>query len=186
MIYFIQGVAGGPIKIGYTNNVTRRLAQLRSGNPTPLRVIATTEGTLAIEAQLHRKFARYQVRREWFEDVEELRMFIAQLAHFDAQSLLAVQDDFGSNPQAYVAELRHRLILKKPGFLRERFLTRRSPPRWPDEVYRSDLRVWIACQRDYPQHSADELLDVLTDTVWDQLASTNGVEGIPRSKCEVS
>ena len=38
-VYFIQGRSGGLIKIGWANDVTRRLRQLQIGSPVPLRVL---------------------------------------------------------------------------------------------------------------------------------------------------
>lgn len=87
MIYFIQGAMGGPIKIGYTNNLGRRLFELQEGNPYPLRVLATTEGDRKVEGLLHRKFSEYRYRIEWFEDAPELLEFIANIDSFDVSTL---------------------------------------------------------------------------------------------------
>jgi hypothetical protein len=77
MIYFIQQGDAGPIKIGYTQyNVASRLSTIQSGNPQPLRCIATLDGTLADEYKLHRQFSDFHIRGEWFDPSPALLGFI--------------------------------------------------------------------------------------------------------------
>ncbi len=44
MIYFLQGLEGGPVKIGYSANVDARRRQLESHYGQPLALPATMEG----------------------------------------------------------------------------------------------------------------------------------------------
>jgi hypothetical protein len=74
MIYFIQD--GPYIKIGHTDNVTKRLDLLQVGNPRPLRIVATMDGDVAFERLLHHKFRAFRVRREWFAGRQALLDYI--------------------------------------------------------------------------------------------------------------
>ncbi|WP_331758636.1 GIY-YIG nuclease family protein [Streptomyces sp. NBC_01547] len=65
---YILGAEGSPlVKIGWTNNPSRRLADLQSGSPLALRLLATCEGDARLESALHGHFADRRVRGEWFD-----------------------------------------------------------------------------------------------------------------------
>lgn len=74
MIYFAQALTGGPIKIGYSEDVFKRLRTLRSSNPNYIILLGVMEGGRELEKQLHGTFRRYN--REWFHDTPQLREFI--------------------------------------------------------------------------------------------------------------
>lgn len=76
MIYFVQAIDGGPIKIGYTGNVRKRLSGLRSSNPTYLILLGVMDGDREMEKHLHGKFKKIQ--GEWFEPARKLFDFINQ------------------------------------------------------------------------------------------------------------
>jgi hypothetical protein len=65
-VYFVQAGQDGPIKIGFAANVGARLSELQTASPEPLTVLATIEGTLQTEAEVHRYFQAYRLRGEWF------------------------------------------------------------------------------------------------------------------------
>lgn len=65
-IYFI-GPESGPIKIGYTVNVTLRLRDLRLANALPLKLWASIHGPTKLEREYHRRFAAHRLHGEWFE-----------------------------------------------------------------------------------------------------------------------
>ena len=55
MIYFLSILEGEYIKIGYTAQcVKKRMSALQTGNPYDIEVIATVEGTLKQEKEVHR------------------------------------------------------------------------------------------------------------------------------------
>ena len=73
MIYFVQD--GEYIKIGHCacNNfgegrsgIEARLGSLQTGNPRPLRILATMEGDIPFERMLHNKFKDWHIQGEWF------------------------------------------------------------------------------------------------------------------------
>ncbi len=78
-IYFIQGITGGPIKIGYTkNDPEKRLYSLGQMSPIPLKIIATMDGLRQTERKLHVQFAHIRRHGEWFEPSDEMILFISQ------------------------------------------------------------------------------------------------------------
>lgn len=60
------------IKIGYTTNLPRRMAEL-----CPDELLATERGTRDTEQARHRQFQAYRVRGEWFRDCPALRAHVA-------------------------------------------------------------------------------------------------------------
>lgn len=66
-VYFAKPVGqDGPIKIGCSNDVFRRIEQMSGWSPVPLELMATVPGCPADEHQLHREFAEYRLHGEWF------------------------------------------------------------------------------------------------------------------------
>lgn len=74
MVYFVQGVDGGPIKIGYTTSMEAdgRLAGLQCGSPVQLRVLHTVRGNQRLERELHVRFAVDRLHGEWFRPSDDL------------------------------------------------------------------------------------------------------------------
>lgn len=72
-VYFIQGIDGGPIKIGMTTDLKRRLYDFQHGSPVKLVVLAVLKGGGEMrEASIHRRFQRSRLHGEWFEPTSEL------------------------------------------------------------------------------------------------------------------
>lgn len=78
-VYFIQGEAGGPIKIGISRDVERRRNELQRAERQPLKVLATIEGTMKDESALHQRFAAHRLHGEWFSPAADLLTHIANL-----------------------------------------------------------------------------------------------------------
>jgi hypothetical protein len=76
-VYFAE--CDGLVKIGWSKKVATRLAQLQTGNPTPIRLLATTPGGLTVERRTHERFAAARLSGEWFELTSELREHIESL-----------------------------------------------------------------------------------------------------------
>jgi hypothetical protein len=67
MIYFAQVGSGGPIKIGYSQNVDARLRQLESRClGLPFFLLATLPGGKIEEREIHQKFSPYRYGRSEF------------------------------------------------------------------------------------------------------------------------
>lgn len=69
-VYLIS--ADGRLKIGFTTDLARRLAEYRSYIPN-IQLVATIGGDRKVENALHRELAEFRLEREWFRDVPEVR-----------------------------------------------------------------------------------------------------------------
>jgi hypothetical protein len=78
-VYFVQVGALGPVKIGCTRDVARRLAGLQTSHAEPLRLLHSFEGSVKQERELHALFERHRLKGEWFSPVPELLSHIAAL-----------------------------------------------------------------------------------------------------------
>lgn len=76
-VYF--AAAGDRIKIGWSRKVGTRIAQLQTGNPEPVVLLATVPGGLSRERALHRRFDHLRVAGEWFAAAPELTAYIAAI-----------------------------------------------------------------------------------------------------------
>jgi hypothetical protein len=77
-VYFI-GADFGPVKIGFTGNLRRRLESIQNGYPERIRVLAYATGGRMLEASYHRRFASYRMNGEWFRRAPELEREIETL-----------------------------------------------------------------------------------------------------------
>lgn len=72
MIYFIQAGDGGPVKIGFAEDIRKRFCQLQIANHEELRLIGAMPGGLTHEHRLHEQFMEDHIRGEWFRPSERL------------------------------------------------------------------------------------------------------------------
>lgn len=73
-VYFLRDSILGKTKIGHAaSDVQARIGQLQAGCPQTLELIAIIESDDAnrLEMKLHRDFARYRYRGEWFSLTDE-------------------------------------------------------------------------------------------------------------------
>jgi Meiotically up-regulated gene 113 len=84
-VYFIK--AGGPrvmLKIGKANDPKARMAELQTGCPDKLKLLAAVpcrspKHAEYLEKQAHRCFQKYRARGEWFHYAPEIRKLIAKV-----------------------------------------------------------------------------------------------------------
>jgi hypothetical protein len=78
MIYFVQvGWEDGPIKIGYSANLSQRISMLRvAAVNTRVWLLSAIPGDMQDEKALHRRFAAHRIRGEYFRPDRELLDFI--------------------------------------------------------------------------------------------------------------
>ena len=76
MIYFIQGVSGGSIKIGYSKDIESRIKSLQFHSPVQLTVVGWMEGSVELERQLHKVFSSHRLWGEWFSPDESILDYI--------------------------------------------------------------------------------------------------------------
>lgn len=77
-MYFIQGVDGGPIKIGVSLDPEERLRSLQTASPVRLRIIGLVRGGPSVEGAFHDRLARHRLHGEWFVDAPEVLAAIAE------------------------------------------------------------------------------------------------------------
>jgi hypothetical protein len=76
--YFVQGVDGGPIKIGTSDEPAERLKQLQAASPVRLVILGVS--VRVSEREAHSRFNKHRIKRtEWFHPAPELVMFATHL-----------------------------------------------------------------------------------------------------------
>jgi hypothetical protein len=79
VIYFMQPLAGGPVKIGFSDDVDARRRQLERHYGQPLAVLATLDGGPDEERELHGRFSHLRFgRTEQFQPGTDLMEFIGR------------------------------------------------------------------------------------------------------------
>jgi len=92
MIYFIQSGTSGPIKIGYTSrDINDRLKQLQTGSWEQLTIIKAIDGDIGFEQELHRSFATYHIRGEWFWPVNQIKEYINDYVEYIPRAIIDTQ-----------------------------------------------------------------------------------------------
>ena len=64
MIYFIR--QRNKLKIGYTEDVDRRIKELQTGSPVRLQLLKVIPGDQVLERQIHELFKEKRAQGEWF------------------------------------------------------------------------------------------------------------------------
>ncbi|MBZ9922214.1 GIY-YIG nuclease family protein [Mesorhizobium sp. BR1-1-7] len=79
-VYFIKPVGmDGPVKIGCTIDVQKRLRELEKSSPMQLEVAAFVRGGLGLERKLHAYFQASHSHGEWFHRSIALAHLIEKL-----------------------------------------------------------------------------------------------------------
>lgn len=76
MIYFIQQGEDGPIKIGKTTDINRRLKELQTGTPNKLHLVGLINEDNLSERDFHSAFSHLHITSEWYKPGEDLLSFI--------------------------------------------------------------------------------------------------------------
>jgi DNA-binding transcriptional regulator YiaG len=77
MIYFIRHT--DYVKIGYTNDINRRMSDLQISCPVKIDLMALVEGDMAEESRYHEMFSNYYSHGEWFRFSKEIEDFLSNL-----------------------------------------------------------------------------------------------------------
>ncbi|MCK1402070.1 GIY-YIG nuclease family protein [Bradyrhizobium sp. 4] len=75
-IYFVR--AAERVKIGFSKDVRRRVAELQTFFPEPLDLLLVLPGSILNEHAMHRRFADLCITREWFRYEERIARFVAK------------------------------------------------------------------------------------------------------------
>lgn len=65
-VYFVLDASAGLVKIGHSKDPDARFSELCTGNGSHLEMIGWVPGGRKEELALHRAFAPFRTRREWF------------------------------------------------------------------------------------------------------------------------
>lgn len=66
-------------KIGISRSPLYRLSQLQWANAVTLELVLTFDASYAHEAVMHKQFARYRMRGEWFRESSEILEWIERV-----------------------------------------------------------------------------------------------------------
>lgn len=67
LVYVIHATGTNRVKIGFSFDPAKRLAELQTGSPFPLTLIGTCEGSFSLECRMHERLKDYRRTGEWFE-----------------------------------------------------------------------------------------------------------------------
>ena len=88
-VYFIGGIARGPIKIGTSACPELRLKTLQTGYPYRLAVLASFAGGEEEEEATHQLLVEHKLEGEWFRRSAEILQFINLVSCRVAFSMIA-------------------------------------------------------------------------------------------------
>lgn len=121
-VYFAQAVSGGPIKIGYSNDVEIRIKQLEKHYGRPLAVLATHPGGVDEEYSIHQKFSHLRLKgvRNRGRQIEQFRP-AADLMEFIGRPLLVspnpdaveIMDSFSPHDLNYITAKIERSLIEQ-------------------------------------------------------------------------
>jgi transcriptional regulator with XRE-family HTH domain len=77
VVYFFRLGKGGPVKIGFSGNLQRRVRAIAEGMPDHLVVEATVPGGRALERRLHLALHASRRRNEWFNPTPEVEAVVS-------------------------------------------------------------------------------------------------------------
>lgn len=86
-IYFIEIPGRDLIKIGYSENPSKRLGALQTSHPEKLVLLAAIPGSLKDERRQHERFVHLHVRGEWFRATDDLREHICVSVTLSAKDI---------------------------------------------------------------------------------------------------
>jgi endogenous inhibitor of DNA gyrase (YacG/DUF329 family) len=75
-IYLIQAEDNELIKIGFSNNVKRRMKILSNSSPAKLKVLRVIKADSQYESFLHNMFREYRLHGEWFQPHSNIVKFV--------------------------------------------------------------------------------------------------------------
>lgn len=110
VVYFVQSVNGGPVKIGRTaSDVRKRLMSLQTGRADKLIIIATTDGFS--EKEVHERFRPWRISGEWFLPSATMLQWIQAHARATSRGNRAMAEwPFSKDYESEIARL-HELIM---------------------------------------------------------------------------
>lgn len=106
-VYFVEAVGLSLIKIGFTENLTRRFIGLMTSSPARLSLLASMDGTPQTERDLHLEFAEHCSHGEWFHKTPAVLAAVARAeAPASAEWMNRAAGVQGAGLQAYLAKMK--------------------------------------------------------------------------------
>ena len=93
-VYFIQNTTTRSIKIGWTDNLPRRLKALQTSCEHELILLCSVSGGRELERSVHRRLASHHIRGEWFRNAPEVVQVVSEMVAGE----LARQGEMAGNP----------------------------------------------------------------------------------------
>lgn len=78
LVYVIRAIYSGHLKIGVARDPEYRLRELQTGTWESLKLLITMPGGRKLEQELHERFARYRMAREWFRHSDEIDLWLLE------------------------------------------------------------------------------------------------------------
>ena len=72
IVYVVQFGTGRPIKVGSTVNLGARLSKMSIDHYEPVEMLYLHRGGFKEERAIHKRFARYRLRGEWYSPAPEV------------------------------------------------------------------------------------------------------------------
>jgi len=86
VVYFIRAGARGPIKIGSTSDLGKRLASLQTASPQRLQLVGAIPGGAELERAIHARLSEFRISGgEWFGPAPEVRRWAQMAAVIDGR-----------------------------------------------------------------------------------------------------
>lgn len=76
VVYFVKNGVRDRVKIGFSEGHKTRLGALQNASPDELSLIGTIPGTIKTERKMHKRFAEYREKGEWFRIEGTLAKFL--------------------------------------------------------------------------------------------------------------
>jgi hypothetical protein len=110
LIYFVQSLNGGPIKIGFTVNLLTRLKNIQIYCGSTVVPVAFVDGDRSLERAIHRRFAHARSRGEWFNPTPDLIDFMRNLADHLVPGMVEVGPEYTAECER-LGFIKHKLRL---------------------------------------------------------------------------
>jgi hypothetical protein len=97
IVYFVQDIETGLIKIGYSGNFEARLPALRILATGPIEIVFTCPGSFSLESRIHQFLRDHRRDGEWFEPHPDFFSLVDRLKAGEEFDLLERQEQARQN-----------------------------------------------------------------------------------------
>lgn len=148
-VYFIRSGDNGPVKIGSTNNIRRRMQMLQTGSAYKLVLLRAFTGGKAEEKIIHARLSRFRISGEWFEASDEVLNGETGLSPLDV--LKKPSSKTSSHRNIWSPEAKKRFA--------EKSAARWNNPEWADAERKRRKELGPRLSRLYHEREASRLMD---------------------------